>query len=86
VGSNYALFFGNRNSEGISPQTLTSIVFANLTTVAGFGLLGFSQVPVLQAIGRTVGPGAVLALIFAASFAGSTGSRSSPDSVRSPGP
>lgn len=69
VGSNYALFFSSRNSEDISPQTLTSIVFANLTTVAGFGLLGFSQVPVLQAIGRTVGPGAVLALIFAASFA-----------------
>jgi predicted exporter len=89
VGSNYALFFSNRNSEGISPQTLTSIVFANLTTVAGFGLLGFSEVPVLQAIGRTVGPGAVLALIFAASFAGSRSSRgstSSPDSVRSPGP
>lgn len=70
VGSNYALFFNSRDSEGISPQTLTSIVFANLTTVAGFGLLGFSQVPVLQAIGRTVGPGAVLVLIFAASFAG----------------
>ncbi|MEO6352082.1 MAG: MMPL family transporter [Burkholderiaceae bacterium] len=73
VGSNYALFFGGKDGEngksGISPQTLTSLVFANMTTVAGFGLLGFSQVPVLQAIGTTVGPGAVLALIFAASFA-----------------
>lgn len=86
VGSNYALFFSNRNGESISPQTLTSIVFANLTTVAGFGLLGFSEVPVLQAIGRTVGPGAVLALIFAASFAGSRSSTGSPASVRSPGP
>ena len=74
VGSNYALFFsskdGKNSAAGISPQTLTSLVFANMTTVAGFGLLGFSQVPVLQAIGTTVGPGAVLALIFAASFAG----------------
>jgi predicted exporter len=70
VGSNYALFFsGGRNAGGISPQTLTSLVFANLTTVAGFGLLGFSQVPVLQAIGITVGPGAVLALIYSATFA-----------------
>lgn len=76
VGSNYALFFnkpggaaGTRPAPGITPQTLASLVFANLTTVAGFGLLGFSQVPVLQAIGTTVGPGAVLALIFSAVFA-----------------
>ncbi|WP_025915700.1 MMPL family transporter [Herminiimonas sp. CN] len=71
VGSNYALFFNQpgRGAAGITPQTLTSLVFANLTTVAGFGLLGFSTVPVLQAIGSTVGPGAVLALIFSAVFA-----------------
>jgi predicted exporter len=69
VGSNYALFFGGGKSAQISPQTLVSLVFANLTTVAGFGLLGFSQVPVLQAIGTTVGPGAVLALVFSAAFA-----------------
>jgi predicted exporter len=72
VGSNYALFFATgklSDSGGVSPQTITSLVFANLTTVAGFGLLAFSQVPVLQAIGSTVGPGAVLALIFSAAFA-----------------
>lgn len=66
VGSNYALFFGS--GAGISAETLTSLLFANLTTVAAFGLLGFSQVPVLKAIGTTVGPGAVLALLFAAVF------------------
>jgi predicted exporter len=70
VGSNYALFFSSGSAAGIAPQTLTSLVFANLTTVAGFGVLGFSQVPVLQAIGTTVGPGAVLALLFSAVFAG----------------
>jgi predicted exporter len=70
VGSNYALFFGAGHDTAISPQTLTSLLFANLTTVAGFGLLGFSQVPVLQAIGSTVGPGAVLALLFAAVYSG----------------
>ena len=77
VGSNYALFFNPERStepdaqtvEGISPRTLASLVFANLTTVAGFGLLGISQVPVLQAIGVTVGPGAVLALLLSAIFA-----------------
>lgn len=68
VGSNYALFFGAGGDANVSPQTLTSLLFANLTTVVGFGLLGFSQVPVLQAIGATVGPGAVLALLYAAVF------------------
>ena len=73
VGSNYALFFDRprdaATAEPIAPETLASMLFANLTTVAGFGLLGFSDVPVLQAIGRTVGPGAVLALVYAAVFA-----------------
>lgn len=67
VGSNYALFFdGNESSGGPAPRTLASMLFANLTTVAGFGVLAFSSVPVLQAIGGTVGPGAILALMFAA--------------------
>jgi predicted exporter len=72
VGSNYALFFDRPRDDAaapIAPETLASMLFANLTTVAGFGLLGFSEVPVLQAIGRTVGPGAVLALVYAAVFA-----------------
>lgn len=69
VGSNYALFFvGSEDGADIPPQTVTSLVFANVTTVIGFGLLAFSQVPILQAIGRTVGPGAVLALLLAAAF------------------
>jgi predicted exporter len=77
VGSNYALFFNPKGGDDltesghgpIAPRTLASLVFANLTTVSGFGVLAFSQVPVLQAIGITVGPGAVLALIFSAIFA-----------------
>lgn len=67
VGSNYALFFDGDTAP--SSQTLASMLFANLTTVAGFGVLAFSSVPVLQAIGATVGPGAVLALAFAAILA-----------------
>ena len=53
----------------ISPRTLASMLFANLTTVAGFGLLSFSNVSVLQAMGVTVAPGVILALIFSAIFA-----------------
>ena len=41
---------------------------ANLTTTIGFGTLGLSSVPVLHAVGVTVGPGAVLALLLSAVF------------------
>jgi predicted exporter len=41
---------------------------ANLTTVIGFGTLALSSVPVLRAIGVTVGPGALLALLLSAAF------------------
>ncbi|MEP6964822.1 MAG: MMPL family transporter [Polaromonas sp.] len=70
IGSNYALFF-DRPDPGtpISPRTLASMLFANLTTVAGFGLLAFSSVSLLQAMGATVAPGVILALVYAAIFA-----------------
>ena len=70
VGSNYALFF-DRPDPGsrISPRTLASMLFANLTTVAGFGVLAFSKVSILQALGVTVAPGVILALVYAAIFA-----------------
>ena len=69
VGSNYALFFDRQaNSEqaGDAALTLASLVIANASTVIGFGLLSFSQVPVLVALGTTVAPGTFLALLFAA--------------------
>jgi predicted exporter len=81
VGSNYALFFNNAaraarttdrsapSASGIAPDTIVSLVLANATAVAGFGLLAFSSLPMLQAFGLTVGPGAVLALILSAVFA-----------------
>jgi predicted exporter len=70
VGSNYALFFDRpAASEPVSPRTLASMLFANLTTVAGFGLLAFSDVSILQALGTTVAPGVVLALAYSAIFA-----------------
>lgn len=69
VGSNYALFFDRQaNSEeaGDAALTLAALVIANASTVIGFGLLSFSQVPVLVALGTTVAPGTFLALLFAA--------------------
>jgi predicted exporter len=56
-------------SPGIAPQTLVSLLIANLATVAGFGLLALARVPLLKAFGLTVGPGAILALLFSAVLA-----------------
>ena len=68
VGSNYALFFDHETADRgeSSSLMLASLAIANLSTVMGFGLLSFSQVPVLEALGTTVAPGAFLALLFCA--------------------
>ncbi|MEA3107997.1 MAG: hypothetical protein QOI88_2602 [Gammaproteobacteria bacterium] len=68
VGSNYALFFDGEAAQRAenAALTLASLVIANISTVIGFGLLSFSQVPVLVALGTTVAPGAFLALLFSA--------------------
>jgi predicted exporter len=79
VGSNYALFFdrsgGGKDQapSGASPLTLASLALANLCTILGFGLLCFSGVPVLEALGTTVAPGTLLALLFAAALARASG-------------
>jgi len=72
VGSNYALFFDRRSNDahpGAIPLTLASLMVANTATVLGFGVLAFSSVPVLSALGSTVAPGALLALVFSALLA-----------------
>lgn len=70
VGTNYALFFDRADrNPGDDPRTLGSLLLANLATVMGFGILAFSPVPVLKAIGITVGPGAVLTLLLSAMLA-----------------
>ena len=67
VGSNYALFFERQAATAQDRErTLVSLVFANATTMMGFGVLAFSSVPVLHAIGSTVGIGAILSLAFSA--------------------
>ena len=70
IGSNYALFFDRPDSATpVSPSTLASMLFANLTTVAGFGVLAFSDVTLLKAMGITVAPGVILVLLYSAIFA-----------------
>jgi predicted exporter len=70
VGSNYSLFFDRLAALSAEERgrTLISLVFASVSTVIGFGVLAFSRVPVLHAIGATVGMGAILALAFSAVF------------------
>jgi predicted exporter len=72
VGSNYALFFDRcaaDRSPYTLPLTLASVLIANVCTVIGFGVLAFARVPVLSALGATVAPGTLLALLFAALLA-----------------
>ena len=74
VGSNYALFFDLLQRQASAeqpadPDTLASLLLANLTTVLSFGLIALSGIPALSAIGRVVALGALLALLLAAAFA-----------------
>jgi predicted exporter len=79
IGSNYSLFFdqlshsreggnpvGSPPTRGRQERTLASLLLANFTTVAAFGVLGFSSIPVLGAIGSTVAIGTFATLLFAA--------------------
>jgi predicted exporter len=74
VGSNYALFFDmlQQQSTQAHPaevsEMLASLLLANLTTVASFGLIASSTIPALSAIGIVVAPGALLALLLSAAF------------------
>jgi predicted exporter len=73
VGSNYSLFFdreSNTEHKGDSARTMVSLVVANIATIIGFGMLSFSDVPVLTAIGETVAIGAFLSLLFSAVLMG----------------
>ena len=71
IGSNYALFFDHlRRTPTVDEDTLASLLLANLTTVVSFALLAVSPIPVLRAVGEVVAPGALLCLVFSASFLG----------------
>ncbi|UZR30008.1 MMPL family transporter [Methylococcus mesophilus] len=73
IGSNYCLFFDRLAQAGAMAgtrpgRTLVSLTLANLATVAVFGLLAGSTVPVLSAIGMMVAPGTFLALVISAMY------------------
>ncbi|MDH4234578.1 MAG: MMPL family transporter [Gallionella sp.] len=74
VGSNYSLFFDRESHaeahNANSKRTMVSLLVANISTTIGFGMLSFSGVPVLTAIGETVAIGAFLSLLFSAVLMG----------------
>jgi len=88
VGSNYALFFvkgihlpqpGEAVADTVARRlALASLALANLATLLGFGILAFSQVPVLHALGATVGPGVLLALWLAMAWSAAPSDASAP--------
>jgi len=70
LGLDYALFF-NRLPENNSEwdTTFKSLWVCGVTTILVFGILMFSETPPLEAIGMTVGPGALISIVFAAMWA-----------------
>jgi predicted exporter len=67
VGSNYCLFFERSEPNARTWQrSIASVVLANLCTVSAYGLMSFSNIPVLHDIGKTVATGTFLSLICAA--------------------
>ncbi len=67
IGLDYALFFNRlTNSEREWATTFKALWVCCVTTVLVFGMLTFSQLPPLQAVGLTVASGAALCLIFGA--------------------
>jgi predicted exporter len=74
VGSNYCLFFARREAdEAARERAFASIMLANLCTVAAYGLLSLSTIPVLHDVGETVALGTFLCLLFGAAFAAPSG-------------
>lgn len=88
VGSNYALFFDMLRQHPGAPDsdTLASLLLANAIIVLSFGLIAFSAIPALSAIGRVVAPGALLALLLSAAFAPASSPNGRPGALRSPPP
>jgi predicted exporter len=69
LGSNYCLFFARRDQAPDEwARALASIMLANLCTVAAYGLLSLSHIPVLHDIGLTVAIGTFLCLVCGAAI------------------
>ena len=69
IGLDYGLFFNSTFAHAEEQRrTVLSLLMCSGTTVIVFGVLALSRVPVLSAIGITVGLGSAFCLILAAAF------------------
>ena len=70
LGLDYALFFNRRyGTLAERGRTVFGLVVCSTTTILVFGVLAFSQIPVLRAIGLTTALGSLACLLFAAFLA-----------------
>jgi predicted exporter len=70
LGLDYALFFNRRDGTlAERGRTVFGLVVCSTTTILVFGVLAFSQIPVLRAIGLTTALGSLACLLFAAFLA-----------------
>ncbi|MDO8705888.1 MAG: hypothetical protein Q7J84_13170, partial [Sulfuricaulis sp.] len=71
IGLDYGLFFNSTFAHAEEQRrTALSLLMCSGTTVIVFGVLALSRVPVLSAIGITVGLGSAFCLMLAAAFRG----------------
>jgi len=66
LGLDYALFFNRPEDQGEERRrTVFGLLVCSATTILVFGVLAFSKIPVLHAIGLTAACGSLCCLIFA---------------------
>jgi predicted exporter len=70
LGLDYALFFNRREGTDLErARTTFGLLVCSATTILVFGLLAFSKIPVLHAIGMTAACGSLCCLLFSALMA-----------------
>lgn len=69
LGLDYALFFSRKETPAEQKATRHAVVVCAVTTTATFGILAWSEIPMLKFIGLTVATGSATSFILA--FAGS---------------
>lgn len=70
LGLDYALFFNRpEGTDEERAKTIFGLLVCSTTTILVFGVLAFSKIPVLHAIGMTAACGSVFCLLFAALMA-----------------
>ena len=71
LGLDYALFFNRPEDQGEERRrTVFGLLVCSTTTILVFGVLAFSKIPVLHAIGLTAASGSLCCLLFASFLAG----------------